>query len=29
MRMLPVSADGTAVTLPRDIELGGHTIPAK
>jgi hypothetical protein len=29
MRVLPVSADGTAVQVPQDIQLGGHTVPAK
>ena len=29
MRVLPVSADGTAIQAPRDIQLGPHTIPAK
>ncbi|KAI3438694.1 hypothetical protein D9Q98_001114 [Chlorella vulgaris] len=28
MRVLPVSADGTAVQVPQDIQLGGHTVPA-
>ncbi|EFN57493.1 hypothetical protein CHLNCDRAFT_34731 [Chlorella variabilis] len=28
MRVLPVSADGTAIQAPRDIQLGPHTIPA-
>ena len=29
MRVLPVSADGTALEVPRPIQLGGYTIPAK
>ncbi|KAL4859962.1 Cytochrome P450 4V2 [Chlorella vulgaris] len=28
MRVLPVSADGTAVQVPQDIQLGGHIVPA-
>ena len=29
MRELPVSADGTALEVPRSIQLGSYTIPAK